>query len=566
MVCKHIFIYRIILGCLIFTSIIGCDSHQKNNLTKVLIFSGKNNHEWQKTTPLLVKIFKYSRLFTVETTERTDTLKYTDLKKFDVIISNWNTWPDNEYRLTKEWENDFLRFVNEGGGTIFIHAGASSFYKWDDYHRIGIGRWGKETSHDQPTTGKVFDFDQTNPITKGLSDFYIVDEIWQKTDIWTGARVIGSVSATDEKDNHVISEPALLVNTIGKGRSFYTSLGHDERALLNIGLQTIILRAAQWAAHKEVTVEVPSDLKEMHISADKNLSWKQSDSTLSLINNSSIVWQYNFNDRYGKSYFHPLCVNNSTLTCVSPTDHPWHLGLWFSWKYINGVNYWEYFDDFKSEETGFKSAGITKLDKIDIQKNPDFSSEIRLQLKYYPVGGEIVMNEKRYINISGPASDGSYFMDNEFIFEAVASEVILDRTPIEGEPGGQSWGGYSGLSIRFSQDFTSPEIIVPGNSQNYRKSAWLYMDFNTLTGKKAGICILTDTSHTTETTRWYLINDPKTPFYYVSPAVLYNGRIVLRKGEKLNLRYRIWILPGRPEKASLISKYEQYLNYLLQLK
>ena len=75
------------------------------------------------------------------------------------------------------------------------------------------------------------------------------------------------------------------------------------------------------------------------------------------MNNSDIIWQYNFNNRFGKPYFHPVRVKNSTLTCVSPPDHPWHLGLWFSWKYINGVNYWEYLDDFKSEGTGYKSAG-----------------------------------------------------------------------------------------------------------------------------------------------------------------------------------------------------------------
>ena len=56
-------------------------------------------------------------------------------------------------------------------------------------------------------------------------------------------------------------------------------------------------------------------------------------------------------------------------------------------------------------------------------------------------------------------------IDYEYIFNPLIDEVILDRTPIEGEPEGKSWGGYAGLSIRFNQDYTSPEIIVPSESK-----------------------------------------------------------------------------------------------------
>jgi type 1 glutamine amidotransferase len=234
---------------------------KKEGLIKVLILSGRNNHEWQKTTPVLIKLYTDSRLFTIKVTEKPDTLTYNELRKFDIIISNWNSWPDNDFRMAKEWEHDFLKYIKRGGGALFIHAGASSFYGWKEYHQVGIGRWGKETNHGTQTKGKVYGFDQTHPVTKGLRDFYIVDEIWEKADIYPGAEALASVSATDEKDGHLIKEPTLFVNHFGKGRSFYTILGHDERALLNTGLQVILLRVAQWTAHREVTIEPPADLK-----------------------------------------------------------------------------------------------------------------------------------------------------------------------------------------------------------------------------------------------------------------------------------------------------------------
>ena len=145
------------------------------------------------------------------------------------------------------------------------------------------------------------------------------------------------------------------------------------------------------------------------------------------------------------------------------------------------------------------------------------------------------------------SADGSYFIDNENIFNPLADEVILDRTPVQSEPGGRSWGGYAGLSVRFSQDYTSPVIIAPDESENYKKNNWVYMGFNTLTGETAGMCIFQNLKFSTPNTSWYVINNPDIPFFYYSPAVLYDGKIILKKGDIMHLKYRTWIVPGKNE-------------------
>lgn len=536
------------------------DGHSGNKLIKVLIFSGKNNHEWQKTTPLLIRMFNDSKFFTTQITEKPDTLSYISLNKYNLIVSNWNSYPDNNLRMSRKWENDFLRYVNEGGGALFFHAGSSSFYGWDDYHKIGIGRWGKQTSHGAPTIGKLKGFDQRHPITKGISNFYIMDEIWENTDIYPGAKVIGSLSADKGKNGHPVVVPAIFVNQTGKGRSFFTTLGHDERALRNSGLQTLLLRAAQWCVGRKVTIEPVSELRIAKTTLPNHYSWNKTDTSLTLRNHSEIVWQFNYNNRFGKPYFHPLTVNSINLTCVSPPDHPWHLGLWFSWKCINGVNYWEYLNNFNSPETGYKSEGITEVVNKVIVTNPDFSSDIRMQLSYHPVNGKTVLTEERKLHLSPPGKDGSYYIDEENTFKAVTDSVMLDRTHIIGESGGQSWGGYSGLSVRYSQDFTSPTMITPADTSNYGKGNWLYMGFNSLTGLKAGISVFQQPQFTTGSTEWYVINDQKTPFYYYSPAILFDHKIILKKEETLNLKYRIWMLPGEADKKVLQGKFDEYRN------
>jgi len=524
---------------------------------RVLILSGKNNHEWQKTTPVLVRIFGDPELFTTRVTEAPETLSFNTLKHFDVVVSNWNSWPDNDMRLDSRWEHDFLQFVNEGGGALFIHAGASSFYGWEEYHHMGIGRWGKETSHGAPTRAMISGFDQDHPITRGMQDFYITDEIWEKCDIDPDAVVLASVSAMDETDGHPVAGPAVFVSQTGKGRSFYTILGHDERAMLNTGFGILVKRAVQWCAHREITVDLPPELTKAS-NLQGTLTWVETDTSVALCRDGGVIWQYNFKDRFGKPYFHPLCVNRAVLTCLSPPDHPWHLGLWFSWKFINGINYWEYMEDFRSPETGYRSEGITEVRNIRIAKNRDFSADIKLDLSYYPVNGQEVMEEQRSIHVSPVFNDNSYYIDEMYTFHARTDSVLLDRTPIPGEPGGQSWGGYAGLSLRFSQDLVLSEIISPEDTGICQQCDWMYMGYQSLTDQRAGVVIMQNQGYIPGSFAWYVIRDENTPFWYYSPAALYNHNVTLRMGQPLKLSYRTWLLPGAASRADLQRRFDQF--------
>jgi hypothetical protein len=255
-----------------------------------------------------------------------------------------------------------------------------------------------------------------------------------------------------------------------------------------------------------------------------------------------------------------LTAAGSVITAADPPDHPWHLGLWFCWKYINEVNYWEYVEGHSSAETGYKSDGVTEIDNILIDHKSDFSTDITMNISYHPQNGDVVLTENSRIFISPLFPDKSYYIDYDNIYTTVAEQVILDRTPVQTEPGGRTWGGYAGLSVRFSQDFNSPFLIASTDTVEYKKNAWVYMGFNTLTGGKAGVCIMTDQKFTTPETSWYIIRTREIPFFYYSPGVIYDGKITLKKGDKLHLRYRSWIIPGSISGEELKTKYTSFIN------
>jgi type 1 glutamine amidotransferase len=375
----------------------GCVPLEKEDNLRVrgLILSGQNNHEWAETTAALLKMYNDRQGFEIDVNIDPESLTYEEIKKYDVLISNWNNWPDNDIELDPALEKALLDYVQEGGGIVFFHAGASSYYSSEIYHDLGIGKWGAETSHGLPIKAKVIKLSEEHPVTRGLNEFYIFDEIWEKTDLSPGSTVLASLTGNDAEDGYEIKEDAVFVKEIGKGRSFYTILGHDERALFNTGFKTLLLRATEWVATGEVTQDIPQELQIPSPSAGQSYRWAQTDTTIQLIKGDKLVWQYNFRNRFGKPYLHPVYLGHTRLTSESPSDHVWHYGLWFSWKFINGLNYWEYTDDFKSEETGYKSEGKTDINEIDIRKNEDFSADIDLDILYHPPGEDPVLKEKR---------------------------------------------------------------------------------------------------------------------------------------------------------------------------
>ncbi|HEV8378205.1 MAG TPA: DUF6807 family protein, partial [Tepidisphaeraceae bacterium] len=58
-------------------------------------------------------------------------------------------------------------------------------------------------------------------------------------------------------------------------------------------------------------------------------------------NRELTVWKYVYGGK-PKPFFHPLSTPaGHCLSIFEPHDHPWHRGLWFTIKLINGENFWE---------------------------------------------------------------------------------------------------------------------------------------------------------------------------------------------------------------------------------
>jgi hypothetical protein len=270
------------------------------------------------------------------------------------------------------------------------------------------------------------------------------------------------------------------------------------------------------------------------------------------------VWRFHYSG-VTKPFFDPVCaVGGPSLTWARPADHVWHYGIWFSWKYINGVNYWEEKDGKADGTTVWEATGIWE------HTNSDRAGIIQ-EISYRPKGAsedETVLKEEREITISAPAEDGSYYMDWEQVFTACV-DVKLDRTPIPGEPNGQGWGGYAGLSVRFAKGMTETETIattvgrVKRNTDNRLDTTAAAMEQSGLfEGKPYGIAILAHPSNPRTPGDWYPLEGGD--FNFFNAAFLLKSAYTLAKGETFTLRYRVHIHPGRWDAEQLEKVMAEY--------
>jgi len=280
--------------------------------------------------------------------------------------------------------------------------------------------------------------------------------------------------------------------------------------------------------------------------------------TLVARHGDTILWQFNYAQNLPKPFFHPVAATDgSVLTWNSPPDHTWHHGLWFSWKFINRVNYWE-----PNSQTG-QPDGRTQWEDVTIDTRPDGSATIEMQLKYRVGDAEPVMTEKRVIVASAPDSDGTYHFDWTSTFTAVTDTVALDRTPLPDEPGGEVYGGYAGLSVRLAKGLTDrqatsdkgPIQFTPQARYRGKANALDYMGH--IGGRPVGIAICDHPNNLNHPTPWYVIRTEI--MSYFSPAVICYQPHTIDAGESLALRYRVIVHTGTWDADRLGREYARFV-------
>jgi len=171
-----------------------------------------------------------------------------NLDYFDAIFF----YTTGELDMDEEQRASFLQFIRDGKGFIGTHSATDTFYKWPEYGELVGGYFNEHPWHQ--LVG-VFVEDRDFLATRHFPPrIEITDEIYQFKD-YSRDRVrvlmsidVSTVDLTKKGVHRTDKDFAVTwVRQYGKGRMFYSSLGHREEVWDRPDIQKMWVEGVKWA-------------------------------------------------------------------------------------------------------------------------------------------------------------------------------------------------------------------------------------------------------------------------------------------------------------------------------
>jgi type 1 glutamine amidotransferase len=214
---------------------------------KVVVVTGGHDFEHD---PFFALFQGCSDLRYVEAAQRDHSELFEDVGNWDYDVIVLYNMTQN---ISPKRQENFKALLKKGVGLVALHHAEGAFNTWEDYRHIIGARYplkpqqidGKQFAtgtyeHDMDMNIKVVD--REHPITRGLSDFTIHDEVYKG--IWFAP------------DNHVLLTTDHPKNDVtvcwtrpsADTRVVFLQLGHDGKAYANPNYRELIARSIRWAA------------------------------------------------------------------------------------------------------------------------------------------------------------------------------------------------------------------------------------------------------------------------------------------------------------------------------
>ena len=173
-----------------------------------------------------------------------------NLDYFDAVVF----YTTGELNMDASQKADLLGFVrDEGKGFIGIHSAADTFYEWPEYGEMigGYFHFHPWNTFEAPVIVEDREFPATRHLPK---EFVIRDEIYQFKN-WSrdNVRVLmrldeSKLDLTAKNVRRTDKDFAVTwVKSYGKGRVFYSTLGHLEEVYDRLDVQKMYTEAIKWA-------------------------------------------------------------------------------------------------------------------------------------------------------------------------------------------------------------------------------------------------------------------------------------------------------------------------------
>jgi type 1 glutamine amidotransferase len=170
--------------------------------------------------------------YTVDATEDPGAFTTANLARYRVVVFLSTTGDV----LAEGQQRAFEAYVRDGGGYVGVHAAADTEYDWPFYGEL-VGAW--FAAHGPVQPARLVVEDRRHPATAHLGP------AWSRTDEWYRFRTRPRAHVLLALD---ADHPIAWCHTVGRGRAFYTGLGHTVDSYAEPAFRAHLLGAVRWAA------------------------------------------------------------------------------------------------------------------------------------------------------------------------------------------------------------------------------------------------------------------------------------------------------------------------------
>jgi type 1 glutamine amidotransferase len=229
-------------------------------MIKTLLITGENCHDWHRSSPFVKNLLEATGKFAVDLTE-TPLPVLEDaaaLAEYDLLFTEW---------LGADWSNlaqqNFAAAVAGGTDLVVLHGADNAFPGWVEYEKMLGILWREDSNHTDYHEFEVKITDPDHPITRGMEDFKIWDELYQNLVPMHNIpyHVLATAYSSPDHNGTGKAEPMMVVSEYGAARVFHMVLGHvwepgvwenypgDKMTTFeNPHFQRALVRGCEWAA------------------------------------------------------------------------------------------------------------------------------------------------------------------------------------------------------------------------------------------------------------------------------------------------------------------------------
>lgn len=226
---------------------------QKPPLTgkKILyVWGGWAGHEPEQCSKIFIPWLESEGAKVIESQTLDIYLDEALMGSVDLIIQAWTMG-----KITKEQEKGLLTAVKNGAGLAGWHGGLGDSFRDNTEYQFMVG--GQWVAH----PGGVIDYsvkitDKVDPVTKGLKDFTMHSEQYYMQ-VDPNVKVLGTTTFGGKAASWIegCTVPVAWKKTYGKGRVFYSSLGHVASDFKVPEALEIMKRGIRWAVESKYMPE-----------------------------------------------------------------------------------------------------------------------------------------------------------------------------------------------------------------------------------------------------------------------------------------------------------------------